>query len=56
MTSLVWFRNDLRITDHQPLKDAARQENVCGVYCFDPRHYVTYPMGSRKRMLCEHNF
>lgn len=48
MTSLVWFRNDLRTIDHQPLSDAAGNGNVCGVYCFDPRHYEKISYGFPK--------
>ena len=38
----VWFRTDLRITDHGPLLEAARLEQARGgavtcVYCLDPR-------------------
>ncbi|REL33416.1 DASH family cryptochrome [Rhodohalobacter sp. SW132] len=39
MKSIVWLRNDLRLTDHQPLKAAAETGEVLPVYCFDPRHF-----------------
>ena len=48
MTSLVWFRNDLRSIDHQPLADAAKNGDVCGIYCFDPRHYNSISYGFQK--------
>lgn len=35
-TSLVWFRRDLRTTDHAPLLMAAREGPVLGVWCLDP--------------------
>ncbi len=39
-TGLIWFRNDLRISDHEALKTACEDhEKVIGIYCFDPRHY-----------------
>jgi len=39
--SLVWFRNDLRLHDHEPLVSAikASSGNVLPIYCFDPRHF-----------------
>jgi deoxyribodipyrimidine photo-lyase len=40
---LVWFRNDLRLHDHEPLQLAARAAahgaEVVPVYCVDPRHF-----------------
>jgi deoxyribodipyrimidine photo-lyase len=43
--ALVWFRNDLRLHDHEPLQEAARAAalgaDVVPVYCFDPRHFGT---------------
>jgi deoxyribodipyrimidine photo-lyase len=39
MKSLVWFRNDLRIRDHEPLIQACKQGEVLLLYCFDPGHY-----------------
>ncbi len=47
--ALVWFRNDLRIHDHEPLSKAINiSDNVLGVYCFDPRDYVLLPAGFPK--------
>lgn len=35
--SLVWFKRDLRLTDHLPLQQAiASRENLLLLYCFDP--------------------
>ena len=40
MTVLIWYRNDLRLHDHQPLYEALRQkEIVVPLYCFDPRQF-----------------
>ncbi|GAA4317854.1 DASH family cryptochrome [Pontixanthobacter gangjinensis] len=37
---LVWFRNDLRISDHEALLNACKEnDRILGVYCFDPRHF-----------------
>jgi deoxyribodipyrimidine photo-lyase len=44
--SLVWFRNDLRITDNSVLFDAcADSDKVFAAYCFDPRQYTTGDFG-----------
>lgn len=41
---LVWFRNDLRIHDHAPLRQAVmRGGSVLPVYCFDPRQFEEIP-------------
>lgn len=37
MKSLVWFRNDLRLKDHQPLTEASKAGSILPVYCLDPR-------------------
>jgi deoxyribodipyrimidine photo-lyase len=40
MTLLIWFRNDLRLHDHQPLVEAiATGQPIIGLYCFDPRQF-----------------
>jgi deoxyribodipyrimidine photo-lyase len=39
MKVLVWFRNDLRTIDHEPLYKASILGEVVPVYCFDPRHF-----------------
>ncbi|MDY6780632.1 MAG: DASH family cryptochrome [Halobacteria archaeon] len=39
-TSVVWFRDDLRVHDNPTLTKAANQtDEVVPVYCFDPRDY-----------------
>lgn len=57
---LVWFRNDLRLDDHAPLRAAvASGAPVVPVYCVDPRQFATLPIGvpktgaHRARFLCE---
>ena len=46
---LVWFRNDLRVTDQSALQAArARHDRILGVYCFDPRHFEQTSYGFRK--------
>ncbi|OIW15057.1 hypothetical protein TanjilG_13984 [Lupinus angustifolius] len=41
-TSIVWFRNDLRILDNEPLYKAwLSSQTVLPVYCFDPRLFAT---------------
>ncbi|HIK16667.1 MAG TPA: DASH family cryptochrome [Leptolyngbyaceae cyanobacterium M33_DOE_097] len=37
---LIWYRNDLRVHDHEPLHQALKQRSrVVPVYCFDPRQF-----------------
>ena len=39
-TGLIWYRNDLRVSDHEALRTACENhKNIIAVYCFDPRHY-----------------
>ncbi|SDG79538.1 deoxyribodipyrimidine photo-lyase [Flavobacterium omnivorum] len=46
---LVWFRNDLRVTDNESLTNAIDEnETVIAVYCFDPRHYEETRFGFKK--------
>ncbi len=46
--NLVWFRNDLRVSDNYSLTKATEGDKVIGVYFFDPRHYEVTPFGFRK--------
>jgi deoxyribodipyrimidine photo-lyase len=40
-TALVWFRNDLRIHDHEALTKAiAKHNTIIAFYCFDERHFA----------------
>lgn len=48
MAEIVWYRNDLRITDHIPLTEASKSGEVVGVYCFDPRHFEKTEYGFPK--------
>lgn len=57
---IVWFRSDLRITDHEPLHRAAvTGAPVLPVYCFDPRQFGETSFGfprtgpARSRFLLE---
>ena len=48
-TSLVWFRNDLRIKDNSTLQNALNEsETVIAVYCFDPTQFETNKYGFKK--------
>lgn len=38
-TAIVWFRDDLRIHDHEPLFRASKFDCIIPLYCFDPRHF-----------------
>lgn len=49
MRIIVWFRNDLRLHDHEPLHEAIKQgSQVIPLYCFDPRHFDTTAFGFAK--------
>ena len=49
MKVLIWFRNDLRLHDHEPLYDALRMgAQVIPVYCFDPRQFGKTAFGFPK--------
>lgn len=46
MNNLVWFRNDLRITDNHSLKKACEANgDVIGIYFFDPMFYEKSDFG-----------
>ncbi len=47
--SLVWFRNDLRVDDHNGLKLAHYDSNkVVGFYCFNPKLFSENKLGFKK--------
>ena len=47
--SLVWFRNDLRVDDHNGLKLALENSNkVVGFYCFNPKVFSENKLGFKK--------
>ncbi len=47
--SLVWFRNDLRVDDHNGLKIALDNSNkVVGFYCFSPKVFSENKLGFKK--------
>ena len=49
MPLLLWFRNDLRLHDHQPLYGAARTgQPIVPLYCFDPRQFGQTAFGFPK--------
>lgn len=49
MRVIVWFRNDLRLHDHEPLQEALRSgHDVIPVYCFDPRQFGQTSFGFPK--------
>jgi deoxyribodipyrimidine photo-lyase len=48
MKTLIWFRNDLRVKDHEPLVRASAAGKIAAVYCFDPRHFETTTYGFPK--------
>lgn len=49
MRILLWFRNDLRLHDHEPLHRALEQKaEIIPVYCFDPRQFGQTSFGFPK--------
>lgn len=47
--ALIWYRNDLRIQDHEALYTSCnRHKKVLGVYFFDPRHFEVTAYGFPK--------
>ena len=46
---VVWFRNDLRLTDNETLVRAIQQGGeIIPVYCLDPRHFANTKLGLPK--------
>lgn len=53
--TIVWFRNDLRIHDHQPLMEAIKKsDSILPVFCIDPRWQKQTKYGTLK--MGEHRF
>jgi len=56
-TGLVWFRNDLRVTDNKALSKACEShEKVIGIYFFDPRDFQKTQFGFPKTGKFRANF
>jgi deoxyribodipyrimidine photo-lyase len=46
---LIWFRNDLRLHDHQPITQALEQQGqIIPFFCFDPRQFEKTSFGFPK--------
>jgi len=46
---LIWYRQDLRIHDHEPLFTAIKEQAIAiPFYCFDPRHFGETKFGFAK--------
>lgn len=45
---IVWFRRDLRLHDHAPLRRALEAGDAVCVACIDPREFGTTPVGFPK--------
>lgn len=46
---IIWYRNDLRIHDHEPIYNAISEKaQIIPVYCFDSRHFATTSFGFPK--------
>ncbi|WOF21798.1 deoxyribodipyrimidine photo-lyase [Microbacterium betulae] len=56
MTTLVWFRDDLRLADHPALRAALeRDEPVVGVYVLDEESDGVRPLGGAARWWLHHS-
>ena len=57
MKILLWYRNDLRIHDHEALfKASEKTSDVIPVYIFDPRIFQEHPLGFAKTGELRHQF
>ena len=48
MRTLIWYRNDLRVEDHEPFVHASESGEVAALYCFDPRQFKDLKYGFTK--------
>ena len=48
MNTLLWFRNNLRVTDNISLQKACEADKIIGVYFFDPRQFAQGDYGFKK--------
>jgi deoxyribodipyrimidine photo-lyase len=46
--TLIWYRNDLRLHDHEPLHQALNSQQIIPLYCFDPRQFGQTSFGFPK--------
>ena len=46
--NIIWYKNDLRINDHQPLCESLSRGETVGLYCFDPRQLRDTEYGFKK--------
>ena len=53
MTTVVWFRNDLRVSDHPALAHAAQRGKVVPVYIFDETD--PWPLGGASKWWLHHS-
>lgn len=55
--AILWFRNDLRLHDHEPLVRALQKaDQILPVYCLDPRLFATTSFGFPKTGVFRKNF
>ncbi len=53
---IVWFRNDLRLSDHPALSQACQQANaVIPLYIWAPEDEGRWPMGSAQKVWLHHS-
>lgn len=54
-TSLVWFRQDLRLSDNPALQAACQQGHIIPVYILDDAHAADWRMGGASRWWLHHS-
>ena len=55
MTTLVWFRQDLRTSDHDALLDACARGAVVPVFIWHPNSEGRWPIGGAQRWWLHHS-
>lgn len=55
MTTVVWFRNDLRLTDNPALTEAAASGAVVPLYVWSPEDEGDWPLGAASRWWLHHS-
>ncbi len=55
MTTIVWFRQDLRVDDHAPLLYAAERGAVVPIFLWSPEDEGAWPVGAAARWWLHHS-
>lgn len=55
MTTIVWYRQDLRVDDHPPLLDAAKRGPIVAAYIYAPADEGDWPVGEAAQWWLHHS-